>query len=136
MTKPKSAEELLDQIVARDRRYDREAYRFVSEGLAYTVQKSGRMGHVTGRELCVGLSEYALEQFGRLARTVLDNWGVRQSEDVGEIVFNMVDVGLLRKTDEDRRENFANVLEFRSVLDQGFELHLKPGGADERSPGA
>jgi uncharacterized repeat protein (TIGR04138 family) len=134
MTDRKSADELLGEIVVRDHRYAREAYVFVSEALGYTVQKAGRKGHVSGRELCEGLVEFALQQFGRLARTVLDNWGVRRSEDVGEIVFNMVEVGLLRKTDEDRREDFAGVVNFSEALDRGFELHIKPGGSDERTP--
>jgi len=135
MAKGKSAEELLDAVFQRDRRYDREAYRFVSEALAYTVQKSGRSGHVTGRQLCEGLCEYALEQFGRLARTVLESWGVRRSEDIGEIVFNMVEAGLLRKTEEDRREDFAGVLNFGEALDRGFQMHIRSEETPDRGPG-
>jgi len=131
MTDRKNADELLGDCLARDPRYAREAYVFVSESLGYTVQKTGRKGHVTGRELCEGLTEFALQQFGRLARTVLENWGVRRSEDIGEIVFNMVDAGLLRKTDEDRREDFSGVLDLGEALDRGFELHVKPGGGDD-----
>jgi len=127
-----SADELLDGVLRRDRRYARDAYLFVSEALTYTVQTLGRAGHVSGRELCEGLCRFALDQYGLLARTVLEHWGVRRSEDVGEIVFNMVEAGLLRKTDEDTRDDFAGVLDFREALDRGFELHVKPGGADER----
>jgi uncharacterized repeat protein (TIGR04138 family) len=135
MAERQSAEELLAEVLARDPRYARDAYVFVSESLNYTVQKAGRKGHVSGRELCEGLCEYALQQFGRLARTVLESWGVRGSEDIGEIVFNMVGAGLLRKTDEDRREDFAGILDFREALDRGFELHLRPGGGDDHGVG-
>lgn len=131
MAERKTADELLAAILARDSRYTRDAYVFVSESLTYTVQKAGRKGHVSGRELCEGLCEYALQQFGRLARTVLESWGVRTCEDIGEIVFNMVDAGLLRKTEEDSRRDFAGVLDLREALDRGFELHVKPGGEDE-----
>jgi uncharacterized repeat protein (TIGR04138 family) len=131
MVDSKSPDELLDGILERDRRYARDAYIFVSEALQYTVQKAGHAGHVSGRALCEGLCEYALSQFGRLARTVLKSWGIRQSEDVGEIVFNMVDSGLLRKTDEDRREDFAGAVDFRDALDRGFEMHLRSEEADE-----
>jgi uncharacterized repeat protein (TIGR04138 family) len=131
MAKP-TAEELLDRIQQRDRRYTREAYIFLHEALQFTVQRTGRKGHVTGRELCEGLCQYALAQFGRLARTVLGHWGVRRSEDIGEIVFNMVEVGLLRKREEDRREDFAGVVDFGEALDRAFELHLKPEGPDEQ----
>jgi uncharacterized repeat protein (TIGR04138 family) len=136
MVNRKSADELLDSILHRDRRYAREAYVFVSESLQFTVQKGGKSGHVTGRELCEGLCEYALAQFGRLARTVLESWGVRKSEDVGEIVFNMVEAGLLRKTDEDRREDFAGVIDFAEALDRGFQLRLKSGEDDGHADGA
>jgi len=132
MAEQRSAEELLAEILARDPRYARDAYVFVSESLNYTVQKAGRKGHVSGRELCEGLCEHALEQFGRLARTVLESWGVRSGEDIGEMVFNMVDAGLLRKTEEDSRGDFAGVIDFGQALDRGFELHLKPGNDDDR----
>jgi len=131
MPERKSPEELLDEIMAADSRYARDAYVFVSESLGYTVQRSGRVGHVTGRELCEGLAEFALGQFGRLARSVLATWGVRSSEDIGEIVFRMVEVGLLRKTEDDRREDFIGALDFDEALDRGFELHLASGEDDD-----
>ncbi|MCX5655725.1 MAG: hypothetical protein NTY65_13890 [Planctomycetota bacterium] len=129
MAKP-TPEEMLEKIMERDRRYAREAYAFVHEALQFTVQRIGRKGHVTGRELCEGLCDFALAQFGRLARTVLDHWGVRRSEDVGEIVFNMVEVGLLKKREEDTREDFADAVKFDEALDRAFELHLKPEEPD------
>jgi uncharacterized repeat protein (TIGR04138 family) len=130
MNKRKSAEELLNALLGRDRRYSRDAYVFVSEALGYTVRRSGRAGHVTGRELCEGFRDHALEQFGRLARLVLESWGVRSSEDIGDIVFNMVRIGLLRKTDEDRREDFVGVLDFEEAFDRGFQMHVNLGGED------
>jgi len=129
--KQKSGEELLRSILERDRRYDRDAYIFVSEALNYAVQKAGRRGHISGRELCEGLRDHALGQFGRLARVVLEQWGVRSSEDIGNIVFNMVEVGLLRKTDEDRREDFSGVLNFDEAFDRGFQMHLGAEETDE-----
>jgi uncharacterized repeat protein (TIGR04138 family) len=125
MGKP-TPEEMLGRILERDRRYAREAYAFVHEALQFTVQRTGRKGHVTGRELCEGMCEFALAQFGRLARTVLAHWGMRRSEDVGEIVFNMVEVGLLKKRDEDTRGDFVDAVNFEEAMDRAFELHLKP----------
>ena len=130
-----SAEELLAQVLRHDKRYDREAYRFVSEALNFTGEKIGRTGHVTGKELCEGLRDLALREFGRLARTVLANWGIRRTEDVGEIVFNMVEAGLLKKTDEDRREDFRSVFDFEEAFDRGFEIHIdSEGSGGERRP--
>ncbi len=124
----KTPDQLVAEILERDARYAPEAYAFVSEALAYTVEHAGRSGHVTGRELSEGLGAYALEQFGRLARTVLEAWGIRATADIGEIVFNMVEVGLLRKTDEDRRDDFADVYDFAEAFDRGFRIELVEGG--------
>ncbi|MBL7140115.1 MAG: hypothetical protein ISS74_04330 [Planctomycetes bacterium] len=134
MPERKSPDELLDRILAADRRYARDAYIFVSEALGYTVQRAGRVGHVSGPELCEGMAEFALGQFGRLARAVLDSWGIRSSEDIGAIVFNMVEVGLLHKTDEDRREDFVDALDFDEAFDRGFELHLTRSDDDASDP--
>lgn len=128
MARPKSADDLVKEILRRDRRYDRDAYALVSQALGYTVEKRGKPGHVTGRELCEGLRDLALEQFGRLARTVLESWGIRSSKDIGEVVFNMVEAGLLKKTDEDRREDFAGVLDFAEAFDRGFRIKIVPPG--------
>jgi uncharacterized repeat protein (TIGR04138 family) len=90
-------EEAIDQIRAKDPRFEREAYRFVREALDYT-QKTigkdthGRIRHVTGQELLRGIRDFALDQFGPMAMTVLEEWGIRASQDFGEIVFNMVEV--------------------------------------------
>ena len=134
MHKRKTAEELLSAVLLRDRRYSRDAYVFVSESLGYTVQKLGRKGHVAGRELCEGLRDHALEQYGRLARVVLESWGVRSSEDIGNLVFNMVEAGLLRKTEEDRREDFRGVLDFEEAFERGFQIRITSG--DERGEGS
>lgn len=122
-------DEILDRIIARDPRYAREAYHFVREALDYTQakvsrQSHGRLRHVTGQELLEGIREYALTQFGPMALFVLNEWGVRKTEDFGEIVFNMVDAGLLAKTNEDKKEDFANGYDFEEVFRKPF---LPPG---------
>ena len=94
-----SFEEALVKIQAKDPRYHRDAYLFVREALDYT-QKTigkdprGRIRHVTGQELLGGIREFALQQFGPMAKTVLEEWGIRCGQDFGEIVFNMVEVEL------------------------------------------
>lgn len=100
-----------------------EAFQFVREGLAHTVRtihdESGLVGdtedetrHVSGQQLCLGLRDYAIVQFGAMARTVLCRWGVRRTDDFGRIVFAMIDAGLMRKTDEDTMDDFRAVYEF------------------------
>lgn len=133
MQKP-SFEEAIEEIVQKDPRFDREAYFFVREGLDYTVKmlKKNPHGpaaqrHVTGQELLEGLRQYALEQFGPMSKTVLEQWGIRRCEDFGEIVFNMVESGILGKTEQDRREDFHGGYDFEEAFVRPFQpQRLRP----------
>ncbi len=69
--------------------------------------------HVSGQELCESARLYGLQQYGYLAPTVLASWGIRRTADFGEIVFNMIDIGQMRKTRADKREDFHDVFEFQ-----------------------
>ena len=120
-----SFEEALAKIQAKDPRYHRDAYLFVREALDHT-QKTigkdarGRIRHVTGQELLAGIREFALQQFGPMAKTVLEEWGVRCCQDFGEIVFNMVEVGWLAKTDKDSRADFEGGYDFDEAFRKPF----------------
>lgn len=114
-------DEVLELILAKDPRYHRDAYHFIREALDHT-QKSigkenrGQVRHVTPHELLDGIRQFALQQFGPMAITVLDEWGIRNSQDFGEIVFNMVESGLLKKTDKDSRTDFQNGYDFTDAF--------------------
>ena len=123
-------EEELDRIVVKDPRFHRDAYLFVREALDHTrkvVERPGRnrvrqaVGqHVTGQELLAGIRDYALDQYGPMAITVLEEWGVRQCRDFGDIVFNMVEAGLLAKTEEDSRADFEGGYDFDEAFRKPF----------------
>jgi len=119
--------EVVDQIRKESPRFDRGAYFFVKQALDHTLksvkkESDGRVGrHVSGQELLSGIREFALSQYGPLAFTVLDRWGVRQCEDFGEIVFNLVEYGVLGKTEQDRREDFAGGYDFREAFVRPFQ---------------
>lgn len=120
-----SLEEVLEQILAKDSRYHRDAYFFVKDALDHTqkmVVKSaqGKLRHVTGQELLGGIRVFALQQFGPMAITVFDEWGIRSSSDFGEIVFNMVEGKLLAKTEHDTREDFKDGYDFLEVFRKPF----------------
>ena len=120
-----SFEEAFVKMRAKDPRYHRDAYLFVREALDFT-QKTigkdtrGRIRHVTGQELLGGIREYALQQFGPMAKTVLEEWGIHSSKDFGEIVFNMVEVEWLAKTDKDSRADFEHGYDFDEAFRQPF----------------
>jgi uncharacterized repeat protein (TIGR04138 family) len=124
----------LKTILQRAGGFSPHAYKFIRDGLGHTVsmihgpaesQASGgeedESRHVSGRQLCLGLRDYAIMRYGVLAKTVLNHWGVRTTEDFGKIVFALVDVGLMRKTDEDTLEDFQGVFDFDEEFAETFE---------------
>ena len=142
-----SFEEALAKIQAKDPRYHREAYLFVREALDHT-QKTigkdarGRIRHVTGQELLVGIREFALQQFGPMAKTVLEEWGIRCCQDFGEIVFNMIEVGWLAKTEQGQPRGLRARLRLRRGVPQTFPAQrastpsqrLRPSPRSRRRP--
>ncbi len=118
-------EETIEQIVAQDPRYTREVYSFVREALDFTQklivkENRGQVRHVSGQELLEGIRQFGLQQFGPMTVTVLGEWGVRNCLDFGEIVFNMVETGLLAKTERDSREDFQNGYDFTDAFRKPF----------------
>ena len=117
----RSFEEALAIILQADPRYTRDAYVFLRLALNYTLKalpKANASGprHISGQELLEGIRQYALQEFGPIARTVLATWGITRTEDFGEIVFNLVNHGVLGKTDEDKKEDFAGGYSFHDAF--------------------
>lgn len=81
--------------------------------------------HVTGKQLMEGIRKYALKQFGFMALTVFEQWGIKQDEDFGNIVFNLVESGLMGKTETDSRDDFKNIYDFKKAFDEGFKFDGK-----------
>jgi uncharacterized repeat protein (TIGR04138 family) len=124
MKKPAFSDALND-ILARDSRYDESAYLFVRESLDFTIKllnkpKEGPNRHVRGVELLEGLRQYALQEFGPMAKTVLNHWGIHQCLDFGHIVFNLVQQGVLGKTEEDQLQDFAGGFDFEDAFRKPF----------------
>jgi uncharacterized repeat protein (TIGR04138 family) len=113
-------EETLEQILHRDPRYTIEAYFFVREALNHTVRKLNAPRHVSGQELLDGIREYALTEFGPVAMRVLKEWGLKECVDFGYVVFNLVNAGLLGKTDEDTLADFADGYDFSEAFEKPF----------------
>jgi len=118
-------DEKVEMILARDSRYARDAYAFVRESLDFTQktigkENRGQVRHITGQELLDGIRQFALNQFGPMAVTVLEEWGVNNSRDFGEIVFNMVEIELLAKTEKDNRDDFNNGYDFTDAFRKPF----------------
>ncbi len=117
-------EEAIANIVKTDTRYEFGAYIFVQEALKYTQKMLGRTSstqpqHVGGKELLEGVKGYALETYGPMAMTVLEESGIHSCDDIGEIVFTLIAHKLASKNETDTREDFKNGYDF-------FEAFRKP----------
>ena len=118
--------EALDSIVATDNRYHRDAYVFLRDALDYTTKqqkkaKGASVRHVAGPELLEGVRRYALKEFGPMVVTVLSYWGIRSTEDIGHMVFNLIGAGIFGKTDQDSIEDFKNVYQFEAAFVKPFD---------------
>ncbi len=148
MTDPAERAERFAQLLRDDPRFPPAAYRFVTEALEYAQSNLGmgqakpteptpfdeeaegeerpKVGdrHLTGQELCEAIRHYAMEQFGYMAKCVLNNWGIHETGDFGEIVFNLIRIGQMCKTPDDRREDFDNVFDFNEDLHGQFKITM------------
>jgi uncharacterized repeat protein (TIGR04138 family) len=124
-------QKLLD-LIQDDPRYMYEAYEFVCETVTYTQERLGRVpggrrepaedNHVCGEELLRGACELAIQQFGMMAPVVFKLWGVHATDDFGELVFNLIKIEQLSKSDRDDREDFRDVFDLHAALADGYEL--------------
>ena len=121
-----------------DKRFRVEAYAFVFEALNYAQsvmnlgsedevvspedEATGVERHLTGQELCEAIRQYALDQYGYLAKTVLNSWGIHETGNFGDIVYNLIEIGQMRKTENDAREDFNDVYDFDKAFVEGFEI--------------
>lgn len=107
----------VEELIKKEPRYGADAYEFVMQALHYTQKTLKRKSHVTGRELLEGIRQFGIAQFGSMAKIVFEHWGVKTTDDFGEVVFNMVENGFMSKTDTDSRDDFKNVYDFDRVFD-------------------
>ena len=140
------------RLLKEDPRYSFEAYVLVFESLNYahkvlglgmerppaeeteeedesdesseSGEKSGAERHLTGQQLCEAVRQYALDQYGYMAQCVLKSWGITATSDFGEIVFNLIRIGQMRKTADDRREHFDNLFDFDEAFRENFKITL------------
>jgi uncharacterized repeat protein (TIGR04138 family) len=130
----------LARVLKNDERYPLDAYLFVRDALAYAADVL-QMGaptlsepplelegtrprhperHLSGQQLCEAIRQYALCQYGYMARMVLAAWGITNTQDFGNIVYNMIAVGLMKKSPRDRRSDFQSVFDFATAFENDF----------------
>jgi uncharacterized repeat protein (TIGR04138 family) len=120
------------QKVAAEAGHPLEAFGFVQQGLEFTVNRihgeddtdaePTASRHVSGEQLCHGLRDFAVQQYGLLARTVLSRWNIESCEDFGNIVFAMVNAQILAKTEDDSVAEFCDVFDFDDAFQETLTL--------------
>ena len=119
--------EAIDLIIERDPRFDREAYYFLRDALDFTVKarkkaRDGNVsGHVSGQQLLEGVRQYAIKQFGPMVVTVLDYCGIHRCEDIGEMVYNLINIGVFGKTDTDSIDDFKGGYDFQEAFVEPYQ---------------
>lgn len=118
-----SFEEAVARSFKLDPRYQPGAYDFVREALHIAVKKfrgGDEAQHVSGRELLEGVREHALKEYGPMALTILNQWGLYRGIDVGNIVYNLITVGYFGKSDGDSLEDFDDGYDFEEAFTNPF----------------
>ena len=111
---------IAQRIRALDGQYHERAYLFVLAALEYHHRRAGARGHVGGRDLSWACRDFAREQFGLTARTVLSHWGIERTEDIGRVVYVLIEAGLLMRQPSDRVEDFDAVFDFAAAFDESY----------------
>jgi uncharacterized repeat protein (TIGR04138 family) len=137
---PIQFEESVASILRKDSRYDGQAFLFLKDSLDFTLKRflgedGGQLRHVSGKELLEGFRDHALEQYGPMAATLMDEWGVKECRDVGNMVFLMIEEQIFGKQESDSPEDFDNVFDFRKAFREPFlpsgkkaEAKVRPAG--------
>ena len=119
---------IMDQIRLREPRFHERAFLFVLSALEFSQTRLAERRHITGAELARACRDLALERYGVLARLVLEHWGIRQTEDIGDIVFALVDLGLLISQPHDTRDDFVGVFDFDQAFERDYPWNCAPLG--------
>lgn len=97
---------IIESIVSHEKRYGRDAYKFVSAAVNYTVAQKNAQGHVNAHELLTGISEFALKEYSVFYEDIFKSWGINTAADIGNIVFSLIDQKALGASPKDSIEDF------------------------------
>lgn len=122
---PAQFEHAIENIVRRDRRFDPHAYLFLKDALDFTLKRAaegngGQPRHVSGRELVQGFRDLALQEFGPMAHTLMDEWGLENTRNIGEMVFHLIDEQMFGKQDSDTLDDFEHIFDFEEAFAHPF----------------
>ncbi len=113
-------QDLLAKLRQKNPRYTDAAYLFVLSALQFAIDGLDEPRHINGQELAAGCRDLAIDNFGPMARTVLEHWGIHATQDMGAIVFALIDCGVLIKQASDSRDDFRDVFDFEEAFERNY----------------
>lgn len=125
----RSFEEIIGDIVSRHEDYAPDAYDFLRQALDHSAQRfkqDRKTAHLSAEELYLGVCSLALEEYGPMAKSVLEYWGILSSVDVGEIVFRLIEVGVFGKQEGDTINQFYHLPALSTILDAPYASPAAP----------
>jgi uncharacterized repeat protein (TIGR04138 family) len=120
MTELQFAEEILERLRDQHPRFHGKGYLFLLSALHQVLEGLEEPRHISGAELAQGVRDLAIRRYGPMARTVLEHWGIHSTQDLGEMVFAMVDCGVLIRREDDRKEDFLDLYDFEEVFERNY----------------
>ncbi len=120
MSQPRDFWQAMAEIRKFPDAYHADAYVFLMHGLEFTMRSIDERRHVNGQELLRHVCQYAKQEYGMLAYDVLRSWGIERGQDVGAIVFHLVDTGVLSKRDSDSIDDFSGVVDLKQELEDRY----------------
>ncbi|MCH2208586.1 MAG: hypothetical protein MK132_22330 [Lentisphaerales bacterium] len=123
---PDQIRKVVNDIVLKDRRFKEDAYYFLNEAVIFSAEyfskpEFGTNRHLSGPELLDGIREFTLSEFGPMSMTVLKRWGLHNTLDIGHVIFNLIDAGVLAASPQDRLGDFDSVYDFNDAFSKPFE---------------
>jgi len=120
----KSFSQAVKEIYTLDPRFNPDSYHFLKEALDYTVsaiiEKEKKPRHVNGAELMHGFRDFALKEFGPMTKPLLKEWGITKTRDVGDMVFNLIQVEIFSKEEGDSPSDFDRIYSFKEAFETPF----------------
>ncbi|MGB2403413.1 MAG: Minf_1886 family protein [Akkermansiaceae bacterium] len=122
---PTQFTDAVEAINLKQESYDSGAYYFLKDALDFTVRRAmesndGKHRHVAASELLIGFRDFAIQEFGPMASTMMTEWGVRTCSDIGSMVFELIEEGVFGKQDSDTREDFSEIFPLIESLEAPF----------------
>lgn len=130
--RPLSFFDAVERIRSRDKRYAPEAYALAMDSVAYAIQSIGEPRHISAEELLNHLCDFARDRYGILAYSMLEKWGLRSTQDVGAVVYRLIEEGELTEQEEDSLAEFYQVFDLRERLE--VEYFDRPAAGTDGAP--